>query len=185
MAALEQLRTNLQTEVPAQAGLLDNVKEQTDSLRDEVATIGGVVTGREIREMQREITALEGEKLRGETSLLRAQQEVNRAEIAIIELRTQHTQNLASEIRDTQAQLDQLERRRATAESLVEDAQLAAPSGEGVGGMRLRPSSSILRNDDDGHPVEFTAEETSPIEPGDAIKVELRPQRASKTGRGT
>ncbi|HRO13087.1 MAG TPA: polysaccharide biosynthesis/export family protein, partial [Amaricoccus sp.] len=105
MAALEQLRTNLQTEVPAQAGLLDNVKAQIDSLRDEVATIGGVVTGREIREMEREITKLEGERLRSETSLLRAQQEVSRAEISIIDLRTQHAQNLADEIRATQAQL--------------------------------------------------------------------------------
>ena len=123
MAALEQLRTNLQTEVPAQAGLLENVKAQVNSLRDEVATIGGVVTGREVREMEREITKLESERLRGETSLLRAQQEVSRAEIAIIDLRTQRTQNLAAEIRDTQAELDQLERQLETAASLVEDAQ--------------------------------------------------------------
>lgn len=174
MAALEQLRTNLQTEVPAQAALLDNVKAQADSLRDEVATIGKVVTGREVRDLERQITALEGQRLQGETSLLRAQQEVSRAEIAIIELRSQRTQNLAGEIRDTQAQLDQLERRIDTATSLVEDAELGSPKGGEAGRSRLRPLYSIVRVGADGQPVEVKAEETTPIEPGDAIKVELR-----------
>jgi protein involved in polysaccharide export with SLBB domain len=174
MAALEQLRTNLQTEVPAQVGLLENVKAQTDSVRDEIATISKVVTGREVREMQREITQLEGERLRGEASLLRAQQEVSRAELSIIELRTQHTQNLASEIRDTQAQLDQAQRQLDTAVSLVEDAQVGDPFGGKAGMPRLRPAYSIVRRGADGKPAELAAEETTPIEPGDAIKVELR-----------
>ena len=182
MAALEQLRDNLQIEVPAQAGLLDNVQAQVDSLRDEVATVGSVVTGRQVRDMQREITQLEGERLRGETSLLRAKQEVSRSEIAIIELRTQHTQNLASEMRDAQAQLDQLERRLATAESLVVDAQLADPIDGRGGTMRLQPTFSIVRTGADGKSVELTAEETTPIEPGDTIKVELR--RAPSAGFG-
>ena len=182
MAALEQLRTNLQTEVPAQAGLLENVKAQVDSLRDEVATIGGVVTGREVREMEREITKLESERLRGETSLLRAQQEVSRAEIAIIDLRTQRTQNLAAEIRDTQAELDQLERQLETAASLVEDAQTGDLFGGTEGTPRLRPAFSILRTGADGGSVELTAEETTPIEPGDAIKVELRREPAGTPG---
>ena len=182
MAALEQLRDNLQIEVPAQAGLLENVQAQVDSLRDEVATIGSVVTGRQVRDMQREITQLEGERLRGETSLLRAKQEVSRAEIAIIELRTQHTQNLASEIRDTQAQLDQLERRLETAESLVADAQLDDPVGGRAGTPRLQPAFSIVRTGADGQSVELTAEETTPIEPGDAIKVEIRRVSAARSG---
>jgi protein involved in polysaccharide export with SLBB domain len=178
MAALEQLRTNLETEVPAQAGLLETVQAQVDSLREEVATIGGVVTGREVREMEREITKLEGERLRGETSLLRAQQEVSRAEISIIELRTQHTQNLASEIREAQAQLDQIERQLETAASLVEDAQVGDPFGGMAGMPRLRPTFSILRTGADGQWVELVAEETTPIEPGDAITVELRREPA-------
>ena len=182
MAALEQLRDNLQIEVPAQAGLLENVQAQVDSLRDEVATIGSVVTGRQVRDMQREITQLEGERLRGETSLLRAKQEVSRAEIAIIELRTQHTQNLTSEIRDTQAQLDQLERRLETAESLVADAQLDDPVGGRAGTPRLQPAFSIVRAGADGQSVELTAEETTPIEPGDAIKVEIRRVSAARSG---
>ncbi|HMQ92209.1 MAG TPA: polysaccharide biosynthesis/export family protein [Amaricoccus sp.] len=174
MAALEQLRTNLQTEVPAQAALLDNVKAQADSLRDEVATIGKVVTGREVRDLERQITALEGQRLQGETSLLRAQQEVSRAEIAIIELRSQRTQSLAGEIRDTQGQFDQLERRIDTATSLVEDAEISSPLDGEAGRPRLRPLYSIVRAGADGQPVEFEAEETTQIEPGDAIKVELR-----------
>ena len=178
MAALEQLRANLQTEVPAQAGMLETVKAQADSLREEVETIGGVVTGREVRELKREITQLEGDRLRGEASLLRAQQEVSRAEVAIIELRTQHTQNLAGEIRDTQAQLDELAHRLETAKSLVEDARIGDFSDGSAGTPRMRPVFSIVRTGADGRPVELTAEETTPIEPGDAIKVELRRELA-------
>jgi hypothetical protein len=40
--------------------------------------------------------------------------------------------------------------------------------------LRLRPAFSILRTGADGRPVELAAEETTPIEPGDAVKVELR-----------
>lgn len=178
MAALEQLRANLQTDVPAQAALLQTVKAQAESLRDELATVEGVITGRESREMEREITKLDGERLRGEASLLRAQQEVSRAEIAIIELRTQHTQNLASEIRDTQAELDQLEQQIGTAASLVAEAQASAAFGDVEGTPRLRPVFSILRTGAAGQSVEIAAEETTPIEPGDAIKVELRREPA-------
>ncbi len=174
MAALEQLRANLETEVPAQAGLLEAVKAQGDSLRDEVATIGSVVTGREVREMQREITKLDGERLIAETSLLRAKQEVSRAEVSIIELRTQHQQDLAGEIRDTQARLDEVERRIESTTHLVEDARIDAPLGGSGGIPRLRAAFSILRTGPDGVTVEIAAEETTPIEPGDAIKVELR-----------
>lgn len=174
MAALEQLRANLETEVPAQEGLLEAVKSQGDSLRDEVATIGSVVTGREVREMEREITKLDGERLLAETSLLRAKQEVSRAEVSIIELRTQRQQDLAGEIRDTQAQLDQVERRMEAATLLVEDASADIPLGGTTGMPRLRAVFSIVRTGPDGVPIKLAAEETTPIEPGDAIKVELR-----------
>jgi protein involved in polysaccharide export with SLBB domain len=184
MAALEQLRKNLETEVPAQVGLLASVKAQGDSLRDEVATVGSVVSGREVRELQREITKLDGERLIAETSLLRAKQEVSRAQVDIIGLRTQHEQDLAGEIRDTQGQLDQLGHRLETAASLVEDARIGDALGASEGMQRRLPVFSILRTGADGTSTEIAAEETTPIQPGDAIKVEIRRNpAASPDGR--
>lgn len=181
MKALEQLRAALLTEVPAQEGLLSAVEAQVGSLRDELATISGVVTGREVREMEREITKVEAERLRSETSLLRARQEVSRAEILIVEHRTRHAEGIANEIRDTQAQLDQLDRRIETATRLVENAVAGSPVLDNVA-SRLRPAFSILRAGADGRPVELAAEETTPIEPGDAVKVELRRVPAGAAG---
>ena len=96
--------------------------------------------------MQREVTALEGERLRGETSLLRAQQEVSRAEISIIELRTQHTQNLLGrDPRHPGAARPARSSARHRGKS-GRGAQLADPLGGRAGTPRLhRPSRSSDR----------------------------------------
>ena len=75
-----------------------------------------------------------------------------------------------------------MERQLETAASLVEDAQTGDLFGGTEGTPRLRPAFSILRTGADGGSVELTAEETTPIEPGDAIKVELRREPAGTPG---
>lgn len=173
LAALKQLRADLQTEVPAQKAMLENVELQAKSLREDLDTIAGVLSTMQARSMEREIAKLDGERLRGETSLLRAQQEVSRAELSIIELRTQRAQELVAEIRETQAQLDQLERRIETTGELVDEAESSGHFAVGRGKRRLTPVYFIVR-DQSGQSVELPAEEATAVEPGDAIKVEFR-----------
>lgn len=172
LAALEQLRADLQTEVPAQNAMLENVELQLKSLREDLETISGVLTTMQARSMEREIVKLDGERLRGETSLLRAQQEVSRAELSIIELRTQRAQELVAEVRETQAQLDQIERRIQTTGELIDEAETSDFYAVEPGKRRLTPVYFIVR-DQDGQTVELPAEEATAVEPGDAIKVEL------------
>lgn len=173
LAVLEQLHTDLQTEVPAQRAMLENVELQARSLREDLETISGVVTMMQARGMEREIAKLDGERLRGETSLLRVQQEVSRAELAIIELRTQRAQDLVAELRQTQAQLDQMERKIDTADELIDEAQSSDSLSLSPGRRRVTPVYSMVR-EQGGRLVELPAGETTAIEPGDAIKVELR-----------
>jgi protein involved in polysaccharide export with SLBB domain len=181
LAALRQLRADLQTEVPAQKAMLENVELQARSLREDLETITGVLTTMQARSMEREIAKLDGERLRGETSLLKAQQEVSRADLSIIELRTQRAQDLVAEIRATQAQIDQLGRRIETAEELVDDAESSGLNAVERGRRRLAPVYFVVR-EQDGRSVEMPAEETTAVEPGDAIKVEYRRTNALADG---
>ena len=180
MAALEQLQAHLLTEIPKQEALLDTVAVQNATLQEEMETIGGVLASESTRvrrlAIERAMAQTDGDRLRGETSLLRARQEVSKAEISIIELRTQHTQNLTTELRDSQAQLDQLEHRVATTGDLIEEAELMDPSSAPPGRKPLKTAYSILR-EENGAPVELAADETTAVQPGDAIRVELRRDR--------
>ncbi len=173
LAALEQLQADLQTEVPAQRAMLENVKSQVQSLREDLAALSTVVATLQVRSMEREAAKLDGERLRVETSLLRAQQEVSRANLAIVELRTQRAQDLAVDLRETQAALEQAERRIATTADLVAQAERNDPLALAAEGRSLTPTYSIVRNED-GKSVELAADEMTAVMPGDAIRVELR-----------
>lgn len=178
LAALQRLHADLQTEVPAQEALLATVELQRSSLREELDLVSPVVTGRDVRAMEREIAKLDGERLRAEASLLRSRQEVSRAQIDIIELRTQHSLDLTAEMRDVQEHLDRLERQIETTEDLVDSAELGNPLAQLWGKRRLRPVYTILRNAD-GHTIELPAEEVTSVEPGDTIKVDLQREAGS------
>jgi chromosome segregation ATPase len=175
LAALEQLRADLQTEVPAQRAMLRNIEAQVQSLREDLAALKGVVATLQTRSMEREAAKLDGERLRVETSLLRAQQEVSRADLAIIEMRTQRAQDLAVDLRETQAGLEQAEHRIATTAGLIAQAERMDPLALSAEGLNLLPVYSIVRPRG-GTSVELPADETTAVLPGDAIKVELRRQ---------
>lgn len=171
LAALEQLRQDLQTEVPAQRAMLENVEMQVRSLREDLNTVSEVVATMQARSMEREVAKLDGERLRVETSLLRAQQEVSRADLEIIDLRTQHALALTQELREVYAGLEQTEHRLETAAALVEQAESSA-SGLFSGQRRLATVYSIVRTRDQ-ETEEIPAEEVTRVEPGDVIRVEL------------
>lgn len=179
LAALEQLRVDLQTEVPAQRAMLENVEMQVRSLREDLDTVSEVVATMQARSMEREIAKLDGERLRVETSLLRAQQEVSRAQLSIIDLQTQRTLDLAEELREAHALLEQTERRIGTTAELIDQAEMSDPTSLTTSIPRLTTVYSIVREEAEGA-QELAADATTPVAPGDVIKVEL--QRVTAAG---
>jgi polysaccharide export outer membrane protein/exopolysaccharide production protein ExoF len=105
--------------------------------------------------------------------LLRARQEISKAEIAIIELTNKRKTDVALELRETQSKLDDLYRRADTSEQLLFEAEVTAPQlALRLARARLaKPTYTIVRGNA-GVAVEMSAAETTSVQPGDTIKVE-------------
>ena len=121
--------------------------------------------------LERSVLELQGDRLAAETALLRARQETSRTEISILELRNRYTTEAAEALRDAETALNETGTRTDTAVQLLYESETLAPLLR-AGAARVEPSYAIVRPDGDGT-VELAATESTPVRPGDTIKVEL------------
>jgi polysaccharide export outer membrane protein/exopolysaccharide production protein ExoF len=124
--------------------------------------------------LERTVAQIEGDQLRVETSLLRAKQEISRAEIAMLELKNKRANEVTMELRETQAKLDELDRKSETAEQLLYEAEVTAPqlTAQRARARKVQPIYTIMRHRGEST-VELTASESTVVEPGDTVKVEV------------
>jgi protein involved in polysaccharide export with SLBB domain len=171
VAALEQLKRYLENEVVSLTAQVESEDKQMALLKEEMkgvsslATKGLVSTPRQLG-LERTLAQMEGDRLRRQSEVMRARQEISKTDIAILELRNKRTNEVALELRQTQAALEQAGRKWETSQRLVEEAS---------GLARLRGAEviySIVR-DRGGQPEEIAATETTPVEPGDTVNVRV------------
>jgi protein involved in polysaccharide export with SLBB domain len=124
--------------------------------------------------VERNATQLQGDRLRLETALARARQEASKTEIAVIELQNKRSTEINSELRQSQARLNELGEKIETAQRLLYDTEVSAPRLLAVRN-RIKdsaPNYTVVRVIS-GRPVELEANDATQIEPGDTIKIEL------------
>jgi len=179
MRALEQLKGYLEKEVVSLNAQIATEETQLKLVKKELDSVSALVDkGLAVapRQLSLERTAaqIEGDRLRVGASLLRARQEISKTEIAILELRNKRANEVAVELRETQTKLDEIDRKADTAVQLIYEAEVIAPLSiaEQSRARRSRPIFSIARWTG-GKLVEIAADETTPVQPGDTIKVEL------------
>ncbi len=169
--ALEQLKAFLEKEVVSIEAQIKTQTEEQDILKKELASISGLVarglapSTRQL-EMQRAVSRLEGDRLRLESTLLTAKQGISRAEVSIIEARNKRANDVAADLRTTQDDLDTASSLYATSERLLYESALIMPQAAGKGKGAV--TYAILRN-----AKELPATETTAVEPGDTVKVQL------------
>jgi hypothetical protein len=102
-----------------------------------------------------------------------ARQEVGKTKIAITDLRAKRTSDNSTEMRKTQATLEELKHRTESSKQLLYETEVVAPQIVAAQeGQQLQPIYKILRQS--GAVIsELGATETTVVEPGDTIKVEL------------
>lgn len=176
--ALEGLRDFLDKELSSLEAQLVFHDKQEELLKKELEGVSSLVTkGLAVapREMslQRDLAQVQSGRLQAETSLLRARQEISRTDIAIIELRNRHTNEVSVSLRETQGQLDEIARKADTAVQLLYESEITAPRllAQRARTTRLQPIYTIVRPSTDGT-TELKADETTPVQPGDTVKVE-------------
>jgi exopolysaccharide production protein ExoF len=177
LQSLEDLKTLLQNEVEALSKKNDTQSRQLELAkadRDKVESLaerGLELASRRISAEQR-ASDLEATLLDTETASLKAKQDINKANQDEITLHNDWQSSLAQDMQDTDTQLETLQLKLSTSQSLMQEAvaQSADASNLDPSGQGVSVSYTIIR-DDNGQPKEIQAQENTQVLPGDLIKV--------------
>ena len=176
--ALRQLKLFLEQETTSLRGQIASHNMVVAIARKELETIailvqkGLAVQTRKLG-LERNMAQLEGDRLRMETTLAHNQQEIGKTALAIIDLNAKRDIELATDMRNTQARLDELAPRLETSKLLLEETEQAVPMHASMRALvKMEPTYMILRKIGRHAPVaEVQAEEMTAVQPGDTIKV--------------
>jgi polysaccharide export outer membrane protein/exopolysaccharide production protein ExoF len=179
LRALDELRSFLEREIESLQKQLGFLDQQIDSVREELESVttlvdqGLAVAPRQLA-LERSLLQVQSDRLAAETGLLRARQEASRTELSILELRNRHASEVASELRDTEMQLSEIQRKTDTALMLLHDSETTGPrlAAMRADAARAEPVFTIVRPVEAGS-IELAAGETTKVQPGDTLKVEL------------
>lgn len=177
--ALEQLKAFLAKGVASLEAQLKEQQRERELTRKELEGVAslvsrGLAAAPRKLELERLASRMEGDRLRLETELLRARQDISRADISLIEARNRRTNEASANLRETQTKLEQSIVRMETAERLLRDSSVTFPSLLAMRrpGGKSQPVYRIVRRTD-GQTKEMTVSETASVEPGDTLKVEI------------
>lgn len=176
--ALKALKAFLDKEGESLTAQLDTESRQTSLVQKELDGVSSLV-GKGLAAaprqfaLERTIAQLQGDRLRLETSILRARQEASRAEISLVELRSKREGEIAVELRETDQRLRELATKRAVNEDLLQEAITAGAGGGRRDAMRQGLIYTLIKASAPGEAIAAT--DSTPVGPGDMIKVTLPP----------
>lgn len=181
--ALNDLKALFAQEVKSLADKTASQNREIDLARRELTSYaalsakGLAVSSRDFL-LQRTLVELEGRLLDIEANSLHAMQEMRKSEQQAADLQEARRTTIVAELNDIQASIDQFTAKLATARALISEASVTAPRlalERSTNAARV-PSYAISRNKD-GRTVQMSAEETTRVEPGDVVRVEVLPPR--------
>ncbi|MCV9998793.1 polysaccharide export protein [Pararhizobium sp. YC-54] len=178
LTALAELKALLQNEIEAlgkksvtQSRQLELVVEDKGRV-DVLAEKGLALSARKLAIEQR-VADLQAALLDIDTASLKAKQDVSKASQDETNLRNDWDAQLAQELQNTEAELDTLSLKLITSRGLMTEAlvQSADAAQTPRPGESVDISYSIIRQKD-GKSTKIAADEGTPVQPGDVVKVE-------------
>ncbi|RWP92572.1 MAG: sugar ABC transporter substrate-binding protein [Mesorhizobium sp.] len=181
LRALRELKDFLEKELTSLGQQMAFHDQQIELIQKELAGVsalvqkGLAVAPRELS-LQGTVAQMQSDRLVAETSLLRVRQEISKTDIEILNLGNSQASEVAAALRETQLQLNEVTSKANTAVQLLHDTEVTAPALLALRerAERAKPIFKIVRTTDSGS-QELTAEETTPIEPGDTVKIDIPP----------
>ncbi|TGS82688.1 sugar ABC transporter substrate-binding protein [Mesorhizobium sp. M3A.F.Ca.ET.174.01.1.1] len=179
LRSLRELKEFLEKELDSLGQQLTFRDKQIDLIQKELAGVstlvqkGLAVAPRELS-LEGTLAQMQSDKLVAETSLLRVRQEISKTDIEILNLGNQHANEIAGALRETQQQLNEITSKADTAVQLLHDTEVTAPALLALRerAQSAKPVFKIVRTTAGGS-EELAVEETTPIEPGDTVKIEI------------
>ena len=190
LLAYSEIRSLFSREVEALEQKIEVQNRQIALARREQQTIsalvskGLAVTSREFG-LERTLADLESKLLDYTTAVLRARQEISKAERTADDLKAERKAKIVAEKQDTEAQIDQSKARLATALSLINEATVATPQLL-LDKLPAKPTTvfSIIRRVV-GNTVKSVVDDTAMIEPGDVVQVDQVIGESASSGQSS
>jgi exopolysaccharide production protein ExoF len=181
--AVNKLKDLLNGEIASLGAKIKTVDQEIELLKQELANISSLVqrglaaAPREFTLRQTELQT-EGKRLDLDTAMLRAREDLGKADQALVELNNKRSAETLTELAQVDSKLSQTAARIKTSQSLLaQDGADPAALGEDVG----PPVYTIIRHGDGGM-QRVAATEASAVEPGDTIEVKRSGAPASLLG---
>jgi len=179
ISALENLKDTLEGEITSLGGQLEAQKKEQEVVKKDLANIAslvekGLAASPRRTALERTIAELEGERLKLQTALLKAKQELGRTAILAVDARNTYEKEVTASLRQTEAELEDARQRYATAKNVFRETRpLAAGAFTTNAGSRSNDADYIIVRMKDGKPATIPAQEQTFVAPGDTIKVIL------------
>jgi len=176
LSEIDNLKELLNNEIAALEQKIETQNRQISLAREELEGIGdlaerGLVVNERVLSLERSIADLEGKVLDMETAALRAKQDIAEATQDATTLTSERDSEVARELQETEAALEEINLKILTSNQLMTEALSHGPD---VASAAAEPqvSYAIVRTVE-GEPQETAVEETTPVQPGDVVKVEV------------
>lgn len=168
---------SLTLQIEAESKQLDFVQKEATKIR----ALGerGLAQGSRILDLERNIAQITGSRQAIETQIIRARQEIHRAEQRGAEERSAELVRLRKELQTATDRLNEVTEQLRMNAQLVAEAEVAGPRAALESEANETHKFSIVR-EEDGSPKEFAVTETSEVRPGDIVKVQRLPRASSQ-----
>lgn len=173
LKALADLQDLLEKEIVSLERKLVTQQRQMELARKELQGVGtlaekGLVSSTRVFNAERTIADIEGKNLDLETFILRARQDISKAQQDMINLTNSMASDIAVERQKVEADLASVTVRLGMYRGLMTEA-LQTGSIAVSGGLAALTTYSLVR-EVDGKPVEIGATETTQVQPGDLVR---------------
>ncbi|MCP9229067.1 polysaccharide biosynthesis/export family protein [Mesorhizobium sp. M0833] len=180
LQALDDLKALLQSEIDSLQKKIVNQQKQVDLAKEQLNGIGslaqkGLVVNTRVLNSQQTIADLEGQILDYETAILTAKQSISKATQDAIDLENTQNSSLATDRQQTEADLNEVTLKLNMEKALMSEALSGSPMPQFYGNNEPAALSFSLVRVVDGKTSEITADEDTPVLPGDVIKVKPAP----------
>ena len=189
LATLKQSIGLYQKEIEALKGQSDAAEKQRESVKRELADVVGLVSrgltpAPRVLPLERTVAQIEREQKEIDTAALRARQQINLAERLIGTLRDERVSAAASELQTVQAQLKETAERQAIAQRIIDSSEAFAPERRDPNADQFADLAYTIVRKEAGELRVIEATETTSLQPGDIVKVQLRrlDSRVSEAG---
>lgn len=165
---LEQEAASLTSQLSVHDKQIELYQRELDNLRTLAAK--RLVTEGRLLGVERNLVQLEGERLRIQAALSRAQQEAKRASISLIEVENSRTNSVIDDLQQIQFRLDLVSRRAAMVEDVLVETSVLGGNQTPSGDANYEVQYTIMRVLRD-KVISIEATEASRLESGDVLKV--------------